>query len=51
LAEIEILIDFFIDEIDIKDEIDEDRKFSNFDFVKYMTAKNYISAIIDLYHQ
>jgi hypothetical protein len=45
-----ILINSFIDEIDIKDEISENRKFLNFDPVKYTTAKNYISAIIDLYY-
>jgi hypothetical protein len=50
LAEIEILINFFIDEIDIKDEISENRKFLIFDPVKYTTVKNYISAIINLYH-
>jgi hypothetical protein len=46
-----ILINFFIDEVDIKNEIDEDKKILNFDPVKYTTAKNYISAIINLYHQ
>jgi hypothetical protein len=40
----------FIDEIDIKDKIGEDKKLLNFDSVKYMTAKGYISAIINLYH-
>jgi hypothetical protein len=47
----EILINFFIDEIDIKNEISENRKPLNFDSVKYTTAKNYIFAIIDLYYQ
>jgi hypothetical protein len=50
LTEIGILINFFIDEIDIKNKIGENRKFSNFDPVKYTTAKNYISAIINLYY-
>jgi hypothetical protein len=47
----EILINFLIDEIDIKDEISENKKFLNFDSVKYTTVKNYISAIINLYYQ
>jgi hypothetical protein len=51
LTEIEILMNFLIDEIDIKNEIDENRKFSNFDSVKYTTAKGYISAVINLYYQ
>jgi hypothetical protein len=50
LTEIEILMNFLIDEIDIKDKISEDRKLSNFDFVKYTTAKSYISAIKNLYY-
>jgi hypothetical protein len=50
LTEIEILINSFIDEINIKNKIGENKKFSNFDPVKYMTAKNYISAIMNLYH-
>jgi hypothetical protein len=43
-------MNFLIDEIDIKDEISENRKILNFDSVKYMTAKNYISAVINLYY-
>jgi hypothetical protein len=50
LAEIKILMNFFIDEINIKDKISENKKLSNFDPVKYMTAKDYISAIINLYY-
>jgi hypothetical protein len=50
LMEIKNLMDSFIDEIDIKNKINENRKVSNFDSVKYITAKNYISAIINLYH-
>jgi hypothetical protein len=44
-------MNFFIDEINIKNKISENRKFSNFDPVKYTTTKNYISAVINLYHQ
>jgi hypothetical protein len=51
LAKIEILMDFLIDEVDIKNEIGEDRKFLSFDPVKYTTVKNYISAVMDLYYQ
>jgi hypothetical protein len=50
LTEMEILINSFTDEINIKNEINENKKLSNFDPVKYTTAKNYISAIINLYH-
>jgi hypothetical protein len=50
LAEIGISIDFFIDEIDIKNDIGENKKIFNFDSVKYTTVKDYISAIINLYH-
>jgi hypothetical protein len=51
LTEIGILINFFIDEVDIKNEISENRKLLNFDPVKYTTAKDYIFAIINLYYQ
>jgi hypothetical protein len=51
LAKIRILMNSFIDEIDIKNKISENKKFSNFDPIKYTTAKGYISAIINLYHQ
>jgi hypothetical protein len=50
LAEIRILMNSFIDEIDIKDKISENRKFLSFDPVKYTTTKGYISTIIDLYY-
>jgi hypothetical protein len=43
-------MNFFIDEINIKDEISENRKFLSFDSVKYTTVKDYISAIINLYY-
>jgi hypothetical protein len=46
----EFLIEIFIDEINIKNEISENRKFLNFDLVKYTTVKDYISAVINLYH-
>jgi hypothetical protein len=45
-----ILMNSFIDEINIKNEISENRKFLNFDPVKYTTAKSYISAVMNLYY-
>jgi hypothetical protein len=45
-----MLMNSFIDEINIKNEIDENRKIFNIDPVKYTTVKNYISAVINLYY-